>query len=182
MSALHGIFGSRAAGSGPRTALVVDSDSRCVRTLAMALRREGMDVLEATSFQEGKSFILSQPPDILVVDIRLGQFNGLQLLMRAQVDRPDIQAIITSPVPDPVLEAETRRFGGIFMIKPIDPVHVVEAVRQSVPTRPLESAMKPSEQAAPPSFFDRRQADRRVVVIPQFLPDRRIRDRRNTPG
>ncbi len=175
MSGLHGFFSNREGGPPrPRTALVVDSDFGSVRSLAQALRQEGFDVFEATSFQEGKFLWSTQSPDILVVDIRLGQFNGLQLLMRARSDRPDIQAIITSSFPDPVLEAETRRFGGIFMIKPVDPRHVLATVRGVAASGPVPTPV------TPPYLLERRRSDRRVLTIPDFSPERRTANRRES--
>ncbi len=173
MSGLHSLVSSRPGGaSRPRTALVVDSDFGSVHSLALALRREGLDVFEATSFQEGKFLWSTQTPDVLVVDIRLGQFNGLQRLMRARSDRPDIQAIITSPFADPVLEAETRRFGGMFLVKPVDPNDVVEAVLAISSSGPVPTPV------TPPYLLERRRLDRRIVSIANFDPDRRIADRR----
>ena len=171
MSGLHDFISPRQGGkSRQRTALVVDSDFGNVHSLAQALREDGLDVYEATSFQEGKLLWSTQAPDVLIVDIRLGQFNGLQLLMRARSDRPDIQAIITSPFADPVLEAETRRFGGMFLIKPVDPRRVVEAVRAldaSVPT-----------PVTPADLLARRPTDRRAGSMANHFPDRRVTDRR----
>lgn len=173
MSGLHSFISSRQGGTiRQRTALVVDSDFGSVHSLAQALRQEGFDVFEATSFQEGKFLWSTQGPDILIVDIRLGQFNGLQLLMRARSDRPDVQAIITSPFADPVLEAETRRFGGMFLIKPVDPRHVIEAVRVNDTTGPAPAP------ETPPYLLERRRLDRRVRATANFFPDRRVADRR----
>jgi DNA-binding response OmpR family regulator len=176
MSGLHGLISTRQGeASRQRTALVVDSDFGSVHSLAQALRKEGLDVFEATSFQEGKFLWSTQTPDVLIVDIRLGQFNGLQLLMRARSDRPDIQAIITSPFADPVLEAETRRFGGMFLIKPVDPREVVEVVRAIDSSGPLTTP------ETPPHLLERRRTDRRVVSMASYFPDRRITDRRDRP-
>jgi DNA-binding response OmpR family regulator len=177
MSGLHGLISTR-QGEAPRqrTALVVDSDFGSVHSLAQALRKEGLDVFEATSFQEGKFLWSTQTPDVLIVDIRLGQFNGLQLLMRARSDRPDIQAIITSPFADPVLEAETRRFGGMFLIKPVDPSEVVEVVRAIDSSGPVPTPV------TPPYLLERRRTDRRVASVSNFYPDRRVTDRRDRPA
>src|SRR5689334_16484777 len=94
-------------------------------------------VFEASSYEEGKRLWREITPAVLVVDIRLGQFNGLQLLMRARADRPDLKCIITCPFPDPVLEAETHRFGGIFLIKPIAPAQIVAAVSNTPRPNPV---------------------------------------------
>ncbi len=158
------------------TVLVVDADPRSVQSIAGALRQDGYRVLEATSFAEGKSLWAAQSPDVLVVDIRLGQFNGLQLLMRARFDRPDVTAIITCPFADPVLEAETRRFGGIFLIKPLEPQQVLEAVRNAATQGPVPSPV------TPPLLLERRREERRQTITADFAPDRRTGHRRlSTP-
>jgi len=175
MSGLRGFFSSpRGNAPRPRTALVVDSDFGNVRNLARALREEGLDVFEASTFQEGKFLWSTRAPDVLIVDIRLGQFNGLQLLMRARSDRPDLRAIITSSVPDPVLEAETQRFGGVFMVKPIDPRQVLNALPG------ITTSGRVPTPVTPPYLLERRRIERRVVTVPTLLPDRRVVARRTT--
>ncbi len=171
---MHSFFLNRQQGAkGFATVLVVDADVKAVRSLASALREEGYAVLEATSFEEGKRLWTSRTPDVLVVDIRLGQFNGLQLLMRARSDRPDLRAIITCPFADVVLEAETRRYGGIFLIKPVEPWQVVEAVRNV----PAQTGAVPAP-VTPPLLLERRRVERRQMEAAGFAPDRRLADRR----
>jgi DNA-binding response OmpR family regulator len=154
--------------------LVVDADLRSVHTLATALRHEGFAVHEAASFAEGKRLWATKTPDVLVVDIRLGQFNGLQLLMRARSDRPDLVAIITCPFADVVLEAETRRFGGTFLIKPVEPWQIVQAVKNAtMKAKPLETPLMSTDP-----HVDRRRVERRQLHTPNFTPERRVADRR----
>jgi DNA-binding response OmpR family regulator len=144
--------------------LLVDADPLPRLQLAAALRREGCVVAEATTFDEAKRLWSSERPAVLIADVRLGQFNGLQLLLRAKAEREDVKAIITSAVADGVLEAETRRFGGVFRIKPVASAEVIEVLR--------------SWTEAPRAPFDRRMADRRQLIIPRFAPDRRSTERR----
>ncbi len=191
------------------TVLLVDTDLRVMHGYATALREAGFAVLEAVSFEDGRRLWRSTHPDVLVVDVRLGQFNGLQLLMRARADRSDIHAIITCPFPDAVLEAETRRFGGTFLTKPLQPWQIVEAVRTAsnsqavteavpaVPTPPLlerrradrriqlQSGFEPdrrnNERRQPQAAAERRAAERRQLLISEFTPERRRGDRRIAP-
>ena len=97
--------------------LIVDDDVEVADTLTEILERAGFDVKSATSFEEGKRMLTdTPPPDLLVTDIRLGRFNGLQLA----VIRPAGTALIViSGHADPTLEAETRRLGGQFLLKPV---------------------------------------------------------------
>ena len=138
-----------------------------------ALRLDGCAILEASTFEDGKKLWTRDKPDVLIVDVRLGQFNGLQLLMRARYDRPDLHAIITCPFQDQVLEAEAHRFGGTFLTKPIDAWQIVRAVR-SVPNHRLPVP----EPVTPKLLIERRRVDRRTLTIPDFQPERRGADRR----
>jgi len=103
----------------PTKVLVVDADSQNVRALVAAFRSRGREPLEATSFEAAKRLWIAEQPPMLIADIRLGQFNGLPLLLRAKGDRPDVVAAITCATPDAVLQADTRRFGGRFFVKPM---------------------------------------------------------------
>ena len=119
--------------SPPKTILVVDTDPFQVRALAVQLRERGYRVLEAMSFREAQRTWDARKPQVLVADVRLEAYNGLHLLIRARAVRPDIKAIITSPVSDRVLAAETRRFGGTFLLKPLDVGDIVAAIEGRVP-------------------------------------------------
>lgn len=95
--------------------------------------------------------------------MRLGEFNGIQLLMIAREVRPGISAVITNAFVDSVLAEETRRLGGVFMVKPLD----LRALLDTGRSRPQLWAGS-----------NRRAADRRGEVIPDFQPDRRVAERR----
>lgn len=155
------------------TVLVVDTDLKVLHAFAQALRAAGYLVFEASSFEDGKRLWREITPAVLIVDVRLGQFNGLQLLMRARAGRPDLKGLITCPFPDPVLEAEAKRFGGTFLIKPITPSQIVEAVNAAGPPKPV--AANPT----PPALIERRRVDRRQIDIPVVWPDRRVAKRRH---
>jgi DNA-binding response OmpR family regulator len=148
--------------------LIVDTDPIARFVLATALREEGCDVTEATSFEEGKRLWALERPAMLIADVRLGEFNGLQLLLRAKADREDIKAVITSTVPDRVLEVDTHRFGGTFLIKPVRPPEIIKMLRPAADGNHRMSSI------------DRRVSERRQLVTPSFAPDRRTVDRRGS--
>ena len=75
------------------------------------------------------ALLVAEHPHVLVADVRLGEFNGIQLLMLAREVRPGISAVITNAFVDSVLADETRRLGGTFMVKPLDSRDLLDAVR-----------------------------------------------------
>jgi DNA-binding NtrC family response regulator len=162
--------------AGPRSisVLVVDADALLVREVVAALRQEGLRVVEARTFLEAKRVWESERPSALIVDITLGDFNGLQLLMRARDAQPDVRAVVTCAFPDPVLEAETRRLGGTFMLKPVDPARVLAALG---PWPGLPLTARDADHVAG-RWQERRVRERREHVITGFSPERRTHERR----
>ena len=170
--AVNDSFFSSFPAQQPVKVLVVDSDPWWVQTLASALREAGYLALEATSFAAGKYLWSSENPQVLIADIRLGAFNGLQLLFRGRADRPDLRAVITCPCPDVVLEAETRRFGGTFMVKPVEPDQILAAIG------PVRRANAAFASAWAPPFIERRTPESRHVIPVNAAPERGFAERR----
>jgi DNA-binding NtrC family response regulator len=115
------------------TILVVDTNPTLVRALSLQLRECGYRALGATSFHEAQRMWDAEQPQVLVADVRLAAYNGLHLLIRARAVRPEVTAIITSPVPDRVLADETQRLGGTFLVKPVDVGDIVTAIEDQFP-------------------------------------------------
>lgn len=173
---MYGELGGGKRPKEPMKVLVVDADTQNVRALVAAFRSHGCEPLEATSFEAAKRLWMAEHPPMLIADVRLGQFNGLQLLLRAKADRPDVVAVITCPTDDKVLEAETKRFGGTFLVKPIRPDEVCAALLRALPQSFFLSGNQQAATFEPAP--DRRIAERRQTVVPQHVPERRFGERR----
>ena len=57
---------------------------------------------------------------MLITDIRLGPYNGLQLVVRARLANPSLPVLVVTAFHDPVLQAETERLSAIYLRKPVD--------------------------------------------------------------
>lgn len=157
-------------GTPAPAALIVDIEPQCLFDLSRAFRAAGYRTLGATSFADAKRLLIAELPQILVADVRLGEFNGIQLLMLAREVRPAISAVITNAFVDPVLEEETHRLGGTFLVKPFHLRDLLDAVRST-----------PRTQAEP----NRRKADRRKTAdlgsqLERRVAERRVSERRRT--
>jgi DNA-binding response OmpR family regulator len=107
----------------------VDDDPATRAGLRQLLERAGYEVLAAGTFAEGKLMLNRDAPDLIIADIRLGEYNGLQLVVASP--RP-IPAIIITGYPDAVLEADARRLGAQYLCKPVSPPALLALVRQSL--------------------------------------------------
>lgn len=110
-----------------KTILLVEDDDATRVGLSTLLQRAGYEVVASESVQEGRNLLKEDSPDLLITDVRLGAFNGLQLL--AMSPRP-IPAIVTTGFPDPVLEAEARQLGAKFLLKPVEPGNLLALVAE----------------------------------------------------
>jgi DNA-binding response OmpR family regulator len=121
---------------GPRKILVVDDDEGTRTGLKLLLEGAGYRVIACGSFTDGRIALSDAAPDLLIADVRLGEFNGLQLV--ATNPRP-IPTIILTGFPDPVLEADARQLGAEFVVKPITPpafIAMIERKLKSAPESP----------------------------------------------
>jgi DNA-binding NtrC family response regulator len=107
--------------------LVVDDEDGMRSFLFTILARAGYDVVTAESVQVGSSALEGASADLLITDVRLGEFNGLQLLAR---NPRAVPAIVITGFPDPVLEAQAREFGAAFLLKPIEPAGLLTLVAE----------------------------------------------------
>jgi CheY-like chemotaxis protein len=98
--------------------LIVDDDPPTRMGLADLLDDAGYDSLPVGTFQEAIHIVRSDPPDLIITDIRLAEYNGLQLVVSSPENVP---AIVITGFADPVLETEARRRGADYIVKPVDP-------------------------------------------------------------
>jgi two-component system response regulator PilR (NtrC family) len=99
--------------------LIVDDEPALLDALRTALRRAGCDVTACRTFEDAREQLLTDDFDVLVTDVRLGAFNGIQLAVIARDKSATIRIIVFSGYDDPVLKAEAARLGGIYMLKPV---------------------------------------------------------------
>lgn len=94
--------------------LVVDDDEAYVRGLAECLETAGYEAIAANTFEEGARALRQQSPDLMILDVRLGEYNGLQLTQTSR-----IPALVISGFDDPVLRADATAFGATYLVKPV---------------------------------------------------------------
>jgi DNA-binding response OmpR family regulator len=115
----------------PSKVLIVDDDTATRQGLAELLTEAGYNANAVGTFEEALRIIRSSPPDLLIADVRLGPFNGLQLIISSP--RP-IPAIIITGFADPVLESDARRRGAEYVLKPVAPATLLGLVRHKLAT------------------------------------------------
>jgi DNA-binding response OmpR family regulator len=114
----------------PPTLLIVDDDPATREGLARLLADDGYRVLTADTFERALAVLSTKSPDLLLLDVRLGDFNGLQLLVTAQ--RP-VAAIVMTGYADAVLERDARQLGAEYLVKPITHDRLLSLIESRLP-------------------------------------------------
>jgi DNA-binding NtrC family response regulator len=115
----------------PRRILIVEDDDAIRRVIGTLLSGAGHEVVKAATLQEGRRHLDHESFDLLIADVRLGGFNGLQLLVANP--RP-LPTIIMTGYPDSLLEAEAKRFGAHYVEKPFSPPALLQLVEETLAT------------------------------------------------
>ena len=115
--------------SKPSRILLVDDDPATRIGLAELLTDAGYETRAVATFEEGLRALRTETPDLLIADVRLGAFNGLQLLVSSPRTVP---AIIITGFADPVLESDARQHGAEYILKPVTPSLLLEMVRRKL--------------------------------------------------
>jgi CheY-like chemotaxis protein len=112
----------------PYRILVLDDDESALAGIVELLRDSGYLTTGASSYDAAKRLLGLEPYDLLITDVRLRGFNGLNLVRQIRRDRPEIGIIIISGYDEPMIDVEAGRFGAEFVRKPIKPASFVETV------------------------------------------------------
>lgn len=99
--------------------VIVDDDDLALGTLQRIVTKWGYDVVPFQRFEDARAFLEHRSPDALVVDVRLGSYNGLQLVHLARQNSAHMALIAISGYDDHVLRAEAERAGAAYLVKPL---------------------------------------------------------------
>ncbi|MBM6593848.1 ActR/PrrA/RegA family redox response regulator transcription factor [Microvirga pudoricolor] len=123
-----------------KSLLIVDDDRPFSTRLARAMETRGYQVRVAESVAEGLSAIESEAPAFAVIDMRLGDGNGLDVIERLKNRRPEARGVILTGYGNIATAVTAVKMGAFdYLAKPADADEIHAALM----------AM-PNERATPP--------------------------------
>ncbi len=115
--------------AGERSLLIVDDDKSFLQRLARAMEGRGFVVTAAESVAEGLLQVEKAPPAFAVVDMRLGDGNGLDVISAMKKRRPEARAIILTGYGNIATAVNAVKLGAVdYLAKPVDADDVVAAL------------------------------------------------------
>ncbi|HWF96363.1 MAG TPA: ActR/PrrA/RegA family redox response regulator transcription factor [Xanthobacteraceae bacterium] len=115
--------------AGERTLLIVEDDKSFLQRLARAMEGRGFTVTTAESIAEGLACLETASPAFAVVDMRLADGNGLEVISALKRRRPDARAIILTGYGNIATAVNAVKMGAVdYLAKPVDANDVVAAL------------------------------------------------------
>ncbi|MBK5570523.1 ActR/PrrA/RegA family redox response regulator transcription factor [Ensifer sp. 2YAB10] len=130
---------------GPdRTLLLVDDDAPFLRRLARAMEARGFSVDIAESVAEGIAKAKGNPPKYAVIDLRLGDGSGLDVIEAIRGRRDDTRMIMLTGYGNIATAVNAVKLGAVdYLAKPADADDIFAALvqRQGERVEPPENPM-----------------------------------------
>ena len=116
----------------PYRILVLDDDEHALAGLVELLRDADYGVTGASTYDAAKRLLALSSFDLLITDVRLRGFNGINLVKTSRSDYPEMAVIIISGYEEPLMELEASRYQALFVSKPIRPFEFLATVASSL--------------------------------------------------
>ena len=133
-------------GQTDRSLLIVEDDKPFLERLSRAMETRGFTVTSCDSVADGLSQIGRSAPAFAVVDLRLGDGNGLDVVSALKQKRPDARAIVLTGYGNIATAVTAVKMGAVdYLSKPADADDVVAALlasggdKSELPNNPMSA-------------------------------------------
>lgn len=117
--------------------LIVEDDKPFQERLSRAMEARGFNVRTSSSVAEGLQEIARSAPAFAVVDLRLGDGNGLDVVSALKRQRPDARAVVLTGYGNIATAVTAVKLGAIdYLAKPVEADDVAAALLSTGTARP----------------------------------------------
>ncbi len=113
--------------------LIIDDDQDFVASLKLILESENYQPLLAHSEEEALESIGKNVVDLALIDIRLGQDNGIDLLVKLKKIQPDILCVMITGFGTMETAIQALKYGAYdYLRKPINPGELIVSLNRGI--------------------------------------------------
>lgn len=120
--------------------VIIEDHQPVLKLLSTLCQAEGHDVMALDNGRAGMAAIREMTPDVALVDRRLGDLDGLEMIREAREASPNTRFVMVSACTDTrdIVTAVRRGFCD-YVTKPFEPGEIKDAVNRAL-TEPAEPA------------------------------------------
>jgi DNA-binding NtrC family response regulator len=112
--------------------LLIDDEKEFVETLGERMKARGMDVSSTVSPKEGLDIVEKHSFDAIVLDLKMPEMDGMEVLKRIRSKNPDIQVILLTGNATIERGIEAMKLGAMDLIeKPVDIATLTEKIKKA---------------------------------------------------
>lgn len=127
--------------------LILDDEKRFTEELYEFLQDSGFHAFEANTGTQGFSILKKQSIDLLILDVRLPNVNGLDILKEVKVKYPSMEVIIVSAHGDMDTVIKAMQLGAIdYLRKPFRHIDIRIAIERTEKFLHLQRKIKQMEE------------------------------------
>jgi len=137
--------------------LVVDDEHLIRWSLEQTLAKGGYEVSTASTGEAALATVREDPPDLILLDLKLPDIDGLQVLRQIKELSPHVQVLIMTAYADVGTAVEAMKLGAYdYLPKPIDFENLAVTIRNALEASQLKRKVQLlSEKHLYPYHFDR---------------------------
>lgn len=111
--------------------LIVDDEAGIVQEIKEFLTEEGYEAYAADSAKAGLRIIEEMKPDVVLVDVKLPDASGIEVLRACKEKSPKTKVIMVTGYVDQNIMDEAESLGrDAFLQKPFDLIRIVEEIQR----------------------------------------------------
>jgi len=137
------------------TILIIDDERSILETLEIFLTKKGHVVHQAPTGTEGLTLFSRHKPDVVILDIRLPDLNGLDVLKHIQQDECPAKVIMITSYQDMKTAIQTMQQGAYdYLRKPLDIDDMERVIDQALQVLEIEQEIPLLEDIEEPENLE----------------------------
>ncbi len=116
--------------------LLVDDEVEFLEPMKARLERRRVDCVTATSGAEALAVLDASPMDCAVVDVKMPEMDGLELLRRLRRLHPEVPVVLLTGHASSELGVQGMELGAFeYLLKPVELDELLDTVRRAAAGR-----------------------------------------------
>lgn len=116
--------------------LIVDDEVEFASTLAERLQLRGYDARSVYCAEDAFASVKSEPPDVILLDLKMPGMSGIEILMTVRTFAPNIYVILLTGHMDVEKEIEGISLNNFdYIMKPVDIKELMQKIEDAIKKR-----------------------------------------------
>jgi len=121
----------------PMKLLIADDEPKIRAMLTGCLEQDGLTIVTAASGDEAVKLVAQDPPQLMIVDMKMPGLNGLEVLQQVRATNPQVGVFLLTGYDDDSIEQKARELGVLGIIhKPPVFAEVRQLVKDAIAKLP----------------------------------------------